>query len=61
MAVRNYLQNRSGTYYFRRSVPPSLRHLFLTDNGKPRSEWVWSLRVKQDEEAKRKLPGGLVR
>ena len=57
--MTNHLQNRSGTYYFRRVVPGDIQHLILTRTGKPRTEWAWSLGVKNREEAKRKLPGCL--
>lgn len=40
------------TYYFRRSVPPRLRPYFLTANGKPRTEFMVSLEVKNLAEAK---------
>jgi hypothetical protein len=61
MSMKNHLQNRNGTYYFRRVVPEDIRHLFPTASGKPRSEWTWSLRVKDSEQAKRKLPDCLAR
>ena len=51
-----YLQLHQGTYYFRRSVPDDIRHLFPTASGKPRTEWRWSLRVKDREAGKRLLP-----
>ena len=41
--MKNNLQNRNGTYYFRRVVPVDIRHLLPTPSGKPRTEWVWSL------------------
>lgn len=61
MDVTNNLQNRNGTYYFRRIVPKDIRHLFPTASGKPRTEWTWSLDVKDRELAKRKLPECLAR
>lgn len=51
-----YLKPYSGTYYFRRTVPGDIRHLFPTASGKPRTEWRWSLRVKDREAGKRLLP-----
>ena len=51
-----YLKPYNGTYYFRRIVPEELRPLFPTTTGKPRSEWRVSLRTKDKELAKRKLP-----
>lgn len=42
----NYVQNRNGTYYFRRIVPAELRLFF---GGK--SEWTYSLRTKDKREA----------
>lgn len=39
-------------YAFRRSVPEHLRGYFLTNSGKPRTEWRWSLGTKNREEAK---------
>ena len=59
--MRNGLQTRGRTYYFRRSVPKNIRHLFPTDNGKPRTEWVWSLGVKDHEAAKRLVPAMLAK
>jgi integrase len=44
----NYVQNRNGTYYFRRIVPAELRPLF---GG--RREWTYSLRTKDKREAER--------
>lgn len=54
--MNNYLQNRNGTYYFRRAVPLDIRSIFVTVTGEPRSEWAWSLGVKDREKAKRLLP-----
>jgi integrase len=51
-----YLQPHYGTYYFRRAIPAEIRHLFPTASGKPRTQWRWSLRVKNREDAKRLLP-----
>ncbi len=59
--MSNHLQNRNGTYYFRRVVPDDVRGHFRTANGKPRTEWTWSLRVKDRETAKRLLPECLAR
>ena len=59
--MSNHLQNRNGTYYFRRVVPDDLRGHFRTANGKPRTEWTWSLRVKDHEAAKRLLPDCLAK
>lgn len=56
-----YLQLHHGTYYFRRGVPDDIRHLFLTKTGKPRSEWRWSLRVKDRAEAKRLVPENVIK
>lgn len=46
-------------YYFRRGVPSDIRHLFPTASGKPRTEWRWSLGVKDREAAKRLLPSNI--
>ena len=51
-----YLKPYNGIYYFRRTVPDDVRHLFLTATGKPRTEWRCSLRVKDREAAKRLIP-----
>lgn len=51
-----YLRPYNGTYYFRRSVPAEIRHFFPTASGNPRTEWRWSLRVKDREAAKRLIP-----
>lgn len=51
-----YLQPHHGTYYFRRAIHAEIRHLFPTASGKPRTQWRWSLRVKNREDAKRLLP-----
>jgi len=59
--VCTYLQLHQGTYYFRRAVPDELRHLFLTRTGNPRSEWRWSLRVKDRAEAKRLIPASVMK
>jgi hypothetical protein len=45
----NYVQNRNGTYYFRRVVPLELRPFF---GG--RREWTYSLKTKEKKEAERK-------
>lgn len=59
--MTNHLQNRNGTYYFRRVVPEDIRHLILTNTGKPRTEWAWSLKIKDREKAKRLLPACLTK
>ena len=51
-----YLQQHHGTYYFRRLIPVEIQHLFPSSTGRPSSQWRWSLRVKNREEAKRLLP-----
>lgn len=51
-----YLKPYNGMYYFRRAVPADIRHLFPTASGKPRTEWRWSLGVKNREAGKRLLP-----
>lgn len=51
--MKNHLQNRNGTYYFRRVVPKDIRPIIRTGAGKPRSEWVWSLNEKDPARAKR--------
>ena len=51
-----YLQPHHGSYYFRRAIPAEIRHLFPTVSGKSRTQWRWSLRVKNREDAKRLLP-----
>ncbi len=56
-----YLQSHQGTYYFRRGVPAEIRHLLPTASGKPRTEWRWSLRVKNREAAKRLLPDSIAK
>lgn len=51
--MKNYLQRRNGTYYFRKAVPKDVRHLFPTKTGKPATEWVWSLETTDYDSAKR--------
>lgn len=55
-----YLQQHLGTYYFRRGVPQDIQHLFLTASGKPRTEWRWSLRVKDRSKAKTLIPACVI-
>jgi integrase len=50
------LTKRGSTYYFRRVVPEDVQGAFLTTTGKPRREWVWSLRTKDRAEAKTLIP-----
>lgn len=50
-----HLDKTGSTYYFRRPVPKDLLGHFTTDTGKPRTEWKFSLRTKDREEAKRRL------
>ena len=49
-----HLEQVGSTYYFRRIVPRDLVGYFKTQTGKPRSEWKYSLRTKDREEAKRR-------
>lgn len=49
-----HLDQVGSTYYFRRAVPLDLVGYFKTNTGKPRSEWKYSLRTKDREEAKRR-------
>lgn len=51
-----YLDQVGSTYYFRRPVPLDLRGYFLTKTGKPRVDWKKTLRTKDRETAKRKIP-----
>jgi integrase len=51
-----YLLKRGSVYYFRRSVPDDLVGQFLNSNGKPLTEWTYSLGVKDRGEAKRLIP-----
>lgn len=48
-----HLDKVGSTYYFRRAVPDDLLGVFYTKTGKPRTEWKFSLRTKDREEAKR--------
>lgn len=50
-----HLDKTGSTYYFRRPVPKDLLGHFSTTTGKPRTEWKFSLRTKDREEAKRLL------
>lgn len=50
-----HLDKTGATYYFRRPVPKEILGYFLTDTGKARTEWKFSLRTKDREEAKRLL------
>ncbi|MFC0589722.1 DUF6538 domain-containing protein [Novosphingobium aquiterrae] len=50
-----HLDKTGSTYYFRRPVPKDLIGHFLTATGQPRTEWKFSLRTKDREEAKRLL------
>jgi integrase len=47
-----HLDKTGSTYYFRRPVPNDLKGCFLTATGKPRTEWKFSLGVKDREAAK---------
>ena len=49
-----HLEQVGSTYYFRRIVPRDLVGYFTTQTGKPRSEWKYSLRTKDRDEAKRR-------
>ncbi|AZI35940.1 putative site-specific recombinase [Caenibius tardaugens NBRC 16725] len=51
----SYLDQVGSTYYFRRAVPKDLLGFFKTSSGKPRTEWKFSLGVKDRESAKRQL------
>lgn len=51
-----YLFRRNSTYYFRRIIPSDVRSLFGD-----RSEWIYSLRTKSREEAKRLAQNEAVR
>lgn len=48
-----HLDKTGSTYYFRRPVPKDLIGQFFTATGQPRTEWKFSLRTKDREEAKR--------
>ena len=50
-----HLQKRNSVYYFRRVVPDDLRGFIGRD------EWVYSLRTKDREEAKRRRDKEAVR
>ncbi len=50
-----YLTKIEATYYYRRPVPPPLQRFFLTRNGKPKTEWMESLRVKDRRAAEQAL------
>ena len=50
-----HLDKTGSTYYFRRPVPKDLIGCFATASGKPRTEWKFSLRIKDREQAKRLL------
>lgn len=50
-----HLDKTGSTYYFRRPVPKDLIGIFLTATGGPRTEWKFSLRTKDRDEAKRRL------
>lgn len=50
-----HLDKTGSTYYFRRPVPKDLIGHFTTATGQPRTEWKFSLRTKDREEAKRLL------
>ena len=51
-----YLDQVGTTYYFRRPVPQELRPFILTTTGKPRTDWKETLRTKDREVAKRRIP-----
>lgn len=51
-----YLFKRGSVYYFRRSIPDDLVGHFLNSNGRPLTEWTYSLGVKDRGEAKRLIP-----
>ncbi len=46
-----YLAKRGSTYYFRRPIPKELRPIFH-----PKTEWMISLRTKERETAKSRIP-----
>lgn len=50
-----YLDKTGSTYYFRRPVPHDLIGHFRTKTGQARTEWKFSLRTKDREDAKRLL------
>jgi len=50
-----YLEQVGSTYYFRRMVPAELWAIIRTKTGKSRSEWKFSLNMKDRAEAKRLL------
>lgn len=49
-----HLDQVGATYYFRRAVPLDLVGFFKTQPGNRRTEWKYSLRTKDREEAKRR-------
>lgn len=51
-----YLDQVGSTYYFRRVVPLELRPYLHTKSGAPRTEWKYSLKTKDRDEAKRLIP-----
>lgn len=53
--MATYLTKVGATYYYRRPVPPSLQRFFLTRTGKPKTEWMESLRTKDRRAAERAL------
>lgn len=55
-----YLAKRGSTYYHRRPVPDELQPFILTNKGKPRTEFMESLRTKDLAEAKRRLGRAIV-
>jgi hypothetical protein len=50
-----HLDKTGSTYYFRRPVPKDLIGHFAIATGQPRTEWKFSLRTNDREEAKRRL------
>ena len=50
-----HLDQVGSTYYFRRTVPKDLVGTFLTNSGRARTEWKYSLGTKDREAAKRLL------
>lgn len=51
----SYLDQVGSTYYFRRTVPKDLVGTFLTNSGRARTEWKYTLGTKDRETAKRRL------
>jgi hypothetical protein len=51
-----YLDQVGSTYYFRRVVPLELRAFIRTSSGAARAEWKISLRTKDRDAAKKRIP-----